>query len=151
MRKHTGTWVLAASALAFLAPASAAVAEDTVPIMGNVTITPDLSITGIVSHLGSVTGAVNLRVPTSQNTFTDYFTLVAANGDTLLGVGMVTLFPAANPLVLNFIETITITGGTGRFVGASGSNIMGQGQVSLATGVAHESFNGTISLPDSLE
>jgi hypothetical protein len=153
MTKHIWKWVLAASAVVFLAPASAVVAGDQVPVKGNLTIFPDPTvagqglITGIVSHLGAVSGSATHQM-NPDSTLSDSFTLMAANGDCLTGAGTV-YFISNPPGVLNFIEIIMITGGSGRFANATGS-AMGQGQVSLHTGVVQESVTGTISSPGSL-
>ncbi len=70
-------------------------------------------------------------------------TWTAANGDeiftTLIGQGVVT-FP-----VLATVETHTITGGTGRFAGTSGSIIV-ERSLNLQTRISSASITGTISL-----
>jgi hypothetical protein len=78
--------------------------------------------TGQLSHLGVETGHDDLTVTiTSAGTFSykGTETLVAANGDTLFatisGSGM------ATPAAVRDTDTATITGGTGRFAGASGT------------------------------
>jgi hypothetical protein len=160
MIQHASRWILAALALAILAPASAAVAGDQVPIQGNITIIPDppsnpmsvkRSITGIVSHLGSCTGVV-FQTVTLQNypilNFSGPFTLVAANGDTICGTTCGTLTPTLTPGIYCVNETIEIKGGTGRFYRATGS-ATGIGMANAGTGKAQESFEGTISSPGS--
>jgi hypothetical protein len=169
MIMHTSKWILAASALAFLTPASAVVAADQVPIKGNVTIVPDLTvppkvisvnppivqetrlITGIVSHLGACTGMIVEDINLHDLTFSGTFTLVAANGDTIVGTatGGLSVDPN-NPGFFDVTETFTITGGTGRFARATGSAI-GGGLANRTTSVAQESFEGTISSPGSLK
>jgi hypothetical protein len=164
MIKHASKWVLAASALSFLAPASAAVAGDQVPFLANLTIIPDPNnpdpngprlITGIASHLGVCTGTVSETVtPTADPlvfNFAGEFTLTAANGDEIFGTdsGTLTLNLDALPLIIFDVdEDVTFTGGTGRFLGARGS-AEGTGQA-IPGGPAHESFQGTISSPSSL-
>jgi hypothetical protein len=159
MRKHIRRWVLAASALAFLAPASAAVAGDEVPIKGNLTIVNGSMpgqrlITGNVSHLGAVTGVAWQQVFVVKGVlmFFDTFTLTAANGDMLFGTGTgtLTVSPTTPPGFLAVNETIMITNGTGRFAGATGS-ATGMGLADITTHVAQESFTGTISSPGSLK
>jgi hypothetical protein len=168
MIQHTFKCVLAASALCLLGPASAVVAGDQVPVKGKVTIVPDPQaptvpissnppivqetrlISGIVSHLGSSTGVIVENINLADLSFVGTFTLQAANGDTIVGTATgVLLFNPANPGFFDVSETFTITGGTGRFAGATGSAI-GQGQANRTTGVAQESFQGTISSPGSL-
>jgi hypothetical protein len=71
---------------------------------------------------------------------------IAANGDRvfteLLGQGT----PTETPGISHIEEINTITGGTGRFVGATGSFIM-ERLVDLTTGSTSGSFNGTITSP----
>jgi hypothetical protein len=135
------------------------VAGDEVPIKGNLTIVPSTvpgqrMITGIVSHLGSVTGVVmqQLSVVNGVLTFSDSFILTAANGDTLIGMGTGTLTVNSStpPGFLSVNEIITITDGTGRFAGATGI-ATGVGLANIATHVAQESFTGTITSPGSLK
>jgi hypothetical protein len=160
--------VVAGSALFFLAPASAVVAADQVPIKGNVTIVPTQvppkpismnppivevtrSITGIVSHLGACTGTIVEDINLRDLTFSGTFTLVAANGDTIVGTATGGLsFDPNNPGFFDVTEIFTITGGTGRFARAIGSAI-GGGLADRTTSVAQESFEGTISSPGSLK
>jgi hypothetical protein len=167
MRKHTWKWVLTASALSFLAPASTVVAGDQVPIKGNLTIVtgPPISfippiltqyrfVTGNVSHLGNCTGRVvdhlDLTFFPSPLGFVDDFTLTAANGDTITGVGTGKLVLNGATGFYDFTEAIVITGGTGRFAGATGS-ATAVGQADPTSGLTHESLEGTISSPGSLK
>ena len=73
-------------------------------------------------------------------------TFVAANGDsfstTILGQGT----PTSDPTIAMIEEVETITGGTGRFAGATG-NFTVHRVVSLVTGVSTGSFNGTVLNP----
>lgn len=78
--------------------------------------------TGHISHLGAFTGhfdAVFTITGASTFTYTGTGTDVAANGDelfsTVRGSGTLT-----SPTTAESTETDTITGGTGRFAGASG-------------------------------
>lgn len=67
----------------------------------------------------------------------------AANGDTLTaeGSGQATLVA---PGALSIVETTTITGGTGRFAGATGSFVI-ERTLFVSAGVTTGSFAGTIS------
>ena len=71
------------------------------------------------------------------------FTLTAANGDTLFGTstGLGTVVDG----IAYIQETHTITGGTGRFAGATGTFAAGRVLVE-ATGIFASSFDGTIDL-----
>lgn len=119
---------------------------------GTVTVTPldpplatvVIEATGTGTRLGrfslSVPHVVNqaIRVGSGNYEFT------AANGDTLTAsfTGQATLLA---PGVLATTETATITGGTGRFAGASGGFIAERVFV-VASGTTTGSFDGTISL-----
>jgi hypothetical protein len=85
------------------------------PATGNVLITADFA--GKLSHLGDTTGtATQITFAPDYVSFTIDITVIAANGDKVFAV-----------LEGNFIDrngdsegTFSITGGTGRFDGASG-------------------------------
>jgi hypothetical protein len=112
---------------------------------------PNLSVhgegTGNATKLGRYTveydGAVNL-ITGSGTGFAWLFT--AANGDTVtaVGSGQADVPPIGG--VLHIEEHGTITGGTGRFAGATGSFTVDRVATS-ATGVTTGSFEGTISSP----
>jgi len=102
---------------------------------------------GRATHLGRFTMTYELEVDflTSQTFGSSVFT--AANGDSLTtdiaGHGT----PTANPDVHSIVEVHTITGGTGRFEGATGSFIR-KYLLNLVTGVTSGSFDGTIVRPE---
>ncbi len=78
-------------------------------------------------------------------TATGSYEFTAANGDTLTAdfTGQASL---ATPGVLSIVETATITGGTGRFAGATGS-FTGERLFDTATLMTTGSFEGTLSSP----
>ena len=71
--------------------------------------------------------------------------LTAANGDTVNAAGCGQATPTANPGVVSIEEQMAITGGTGRFAGATGS--FTRERVLDATGSSTGSIEGTISSP----
>lgn len=97
---------------------------------------------GHATHLGATTdqqshcqNVVNGQVTDGQYTFT------AANGDTISGTYSAQLIPSgANSIVQG---QFTITGGTGRFSGASGSGAASG--IQYTDGSASLSLTGTIS------
>jgi hypothetical protein len=99
--------------------------------------------TGEATHLGRFTLTSEFTVTTPPPTASGTAIWTAANGDqiftTVTGQGVVT-FP-----VLAVVETHTITGGTGRFAGASGSIIL-ERSINLQTFISSASITGTISL-----
>ena len=149
---------LIAVAIVFSLAGPVAAAEE-VPFKGSldavVTITPlDPPVasvliegTGNATQLGRFTIEVNALVNQATRTGIGLGTIVftAANGDTLTaeGSGQATLVA---PGVLSIVEPTTITGGTGRFAGATGSFVV-ERTFFVAAGVTTGSFAGTISTP----
>lgn len=99
---------------------------------------------GTATHLGAYSAVfdfkVDLRTPASPAVGT--FALTAANGDTIVGT-LLGRAQIANGIA-TVVETATITGGTGRFVAASGSFTV-QRTVVQATGATSGSFDGIIT------
>jgi hypothetical protein len=121
---------------------------------GAATITPltppflsvSLESTGNATHLGRFTVEIPHVVNTTNRTSTGTYEFTAANGDTLTAgfTGQASL--TATPGVLSIVETATITGGTGRFAGATGSFTV-ERLFNQVTGLTTGSFEGTISSP----
>jgi hypothetical protein len=101
---------------------------------------------GRASQLGRFTYSLQavLHIPTLSATTTA--TIVAADGSSLFAAGSGQGTPTATPGIISIVETLTITGGTGRFEGASG-NITIQRLVNRATLVSSGTIDGTILLP----
>ena len=71
---------------------------------------------------------------------------VAANGDSLFAEGSGQATPTDDPTVFVVVENYTITGGTGRFDGATGSFTETR-RVNIETGVTSGTISGNIVLP----
>jgi hypothetical protein len=105
----------------------------------------DASGCGNATHLGRFTLTYELEVDLLTLPFETFGSSVftAANGDSLftdiIGLGT----PAENPDVDSVVEVHTITGGTGRFAGATGTFIR-KYLLNLVTGATSGSFAGTI-------
>ena len=103
---------------------------------------------GHASHLGAVTGSGSDCInPTSAYTYAfsnGKLSLIAANGDVLQAVYSGSLTPSATPPIYVINGTYRITGGTGRFSGASGSGTVG-GFENLQTTQSQLVLTGTIS------
>ena len=135
----------------------AVAADNEVPFIGRLegieTITPIdpqfLSVlmkgTGDATQLGRFTlvhmETVNLLTLTGIGSFG----FTAANGD-ILTADFTAQASTATPGVLSIVETAFISGGTGRFAGATGSFIITR-SFDLATNLTAGSFEGTISSP----
>jgi len=93
-------------------------------------------------HLGRYAAQFNGTVNVLDGTGTGNFTFTAANGDqlfaTFLGLGV------GDPIA-SITETLTITGGTGRFAGASGTLVVRR-TLDLTTGVSSGSIDGSITM-----
>lgn len=153
----TTMYLTMAAMLLTSALAGPAAAKEQVPFHGSiqgveidVVAPPSLLVagtgTGIATHLGRLTVTWSVTVALSDSSAVGTFHFIAANGDsiftTILGQGE----PTPTPGVVSIVEVNTITGGTGRFAGATGSFTL-ERLVDLATGFTSGSFNGTISSP----
>jgi hypothetical protein len=158
MKRHTSAAGLALAALAVLGLAGPVAAGEQVPFKGRlegiVTRTPLappfvavlVEGAGNATHLGRFTFAFPHIVNTVTRTGVGAYHFVAANGDTLSADVSGLATPTATPGVLSIVETATITGGTGRFAGATGGFTIAR-LFDTVTGTTVGSFNGTISSP----
>jgi hypothetical protein len=107
-------------------------------------LTIQIQGTGTATHLGRLTTVQSHCVTPPSFDFTNgQFTLTAANGDQLFGTYEGEFLPLDPPLAAIDGE-LTFTGGTGRFVGATGTGDA-SGVQNLATGDATVVLEGTIS------
>jgi hypothetical protein len=144
--------LVAASAVSLASSAVSAVAAET-PFKGTVTavetsqlVFPIASVnregTGIATYLGKYTEHVTLQVNVLTMSSTGAATFTAANGDTL-STSVVGQATRIGPTVLSIVEDYTITGGTGRFAGATGTFTL-ESTVEQTTGVSTGTFSGAI-------
>jgi len=143
------------AAAASLIPFRATVAETFTA--GPCSPTPSLCVTntgsGQATHLGMVreftVTVLDLASKPGPGCATDghaetrMTTLTAANGDqiTLAGTGYSC---PTGPTTLTAVDSYVVTGGTGRFSGASGSGTV-TGAIDLANGTAVDTFSGVLS------
>jgi hypothetical protein len=147
--------------LAFLATlvlAGPAAAQHQVPfegsLEGSVTLTPlsptsasaDLEATGNATHLGRFTVSGTGVVDFEANLGVTSYTFTAADGDTLTAIATGYAVPTGTPDAVYVIETTTITGGTGRFAGATGSFTMVR-YFNFDTSETNGTIEGTVSPP----
>jgi hypothetical protein len=139
-----------------------AMAGEVVPFKGRVegasTVTfeppPSLFFAVLFAGAGNATflGQFTVEAPHRVNSATGIgigsFTFTAANGDRLTADFTGTGTPTATPGVFAIVETASITGGTGRFAGATGSFVV-ERSFDFATLSSSGSFEGTISWPDA--
>ena len=109
------------------------------------TLVVHLTAIGTATHLGKYTLRENGVVDTiTMISGVGDFTFVAANGDTIIGTSIGQARPGPTPGTLSITEHLDITGGTGRFVGASGSVVL-ERVLDQTTTRSSGSFTGTIS------
>ena len=112
------------------------------------------SVSGIAEVLGKVSGSFTVTVDFNHPIATGFVlvsktgSLVAANGDTI-NLAMVGTF---NDTTLDVHYVFVVTGGTGRFAGATGNGTWDVPppttlNSNTGTGSGTESFRGTITLP----
>ena len=101
---------------------------------------------GNATQLGlyTISYHAQLNIPTLSSTVSA--TLVAADGSSLFGIGTVQGTPTARPGIVSIVETYIITGGTGRFAGATG-NFTVERVINRATLLTSGTISGTILLP----
>ena len=157
MKRFSSAASLALAVVAVLGLAGPVAAQVPVPFYGRLAgvdigtpqVPPLVSVqvkaTGTATQLGTFTylGLFTVNAATRMGSGTFLFT--AANGDTVFGTisGQATFTP---PNVLTIKEIGTITGGTGRFAGVTGSFSMTRLK-NTVTGATSASFLGTISAP----
>jgi hypothetical protein len=121
------------------------VGVDTATAVNPPFVSVQVNTTGNATHLGKFTSAELATVNIITRIGTGTFLFTAANGDTVFGTfsGLATL---TAPNVLTIVENAFITGGTGRFAGATGGFTRTRFK-NTVTGVTAGEFAGTISSP----
>jgi hypothetical protein len=144
--------------LAVLAVARPAAAGKQVPFRGSfdatvertqvdpATVFVEVEGVGRGAHLGRFSVSAPHEVDAATRTAAGTYTFTAANGDTLTADFTGRAAPTETPGVLLIVEIATITGGTGRFAGASGSFTV-ERLYDMVDGTTEASFEGTVSSP----
>ena len=102
---------------------------------------------GNATHLGGFSWALDVQINVSNPDFTTATgtgVLTAANGDRLFTLFTASAINTEAADVIFITEVHTITGGTGRFAGATGT-FTREALSNLALGFSFGSFEGTIS------
>jgi len=153
----TTIYLLIAAMLLTAALAVPGAAQNQIPLNGTIQgeeihtgtpplITANCSCAGIGTLVGQLSFNYQLTINLGKGTATGTAQLIAANGDSIFTTVMGSSDLVSTPGFAVITEVDTITGGTGRFVGAQGSFSVVR-TVSLATGVTSGSFHGTITSP----
>ena len=162
MKRFSSATVLALAVSAALGIAGPLAAGEEVPFKGHLEAveihTPlvppfvmiDVDATGKATHLGKFTLDIEAILNFKTKAAVGSYEFTAANGDTLTAVFTGQSSPTATPGVIYIEEIATITGGTGRFAGASGSFVC-ERLLNAATLASTGSFEGTITLDNDEE
>jgi hypothetical protein len=158
MKRYSLAAGLALAVLAVVGLAGPVPAGDQVPFKGSfegdVTVTPldppfvmaDVEATGEATHLGKFTLEIPHVVNRATRTAVGTYEFTAANGDKVYAEFTGLASPTEVPGVLYIEETAIITGGTGRFAGATGS-FTAERLYDTIDGTTIGFFEGTISSP----
>jgi len=161
LKRYSSAARFALAVLTVVGLAGPVAAEEQVPFKGSldgivtVTGTPPI-VSVLVNASGNATklGRFSLVIPhlvdRTTRTATGSYFFTAANGDTLSADFTGQSTPSTTPGVLSIVENATITGGTGRFAGASGSFTV-QRYFDTASRTTTGSFKGTISTTGSVK
>ena len=106
----------------------------------------DATGVGTATHLGLFTYRLEAELYIPTLTASASATLIAANGDMIFGEGSGQGTPTGTPGIVSIVEMYTITGGTGRFAGATG-NFRVERLINRATFASSGTISGTIVLP----
>jgi hypothetical protein len=107
-------------------------------------VSVNINGSGNATRLGHFTVSIPHSVNVVSRTATGEYIFVAANGDTLTATFTGASTPTADPDVLSIVENATITGGTGRFAGATGS-FTTERLYDTVAGTTAGCFSGSIS------
>src|SRR5262245_46133439 len=160
MNRHMSLGSLALAALTTMGLIGSAAAAEQVTFSGRMegseeqrsVVLPLLHTTTIASGQATLIGKYTFTMPRGVNLVrragSGTFEFVAANGDTLVGTDTGQATPTETPGVLSIEEDLIITGGTGRFEGASGA-IMVHRLYDRVANWTTGTFEGTVSSPGS--
>ena len=113
---------------------------------------PTLTVAGIglgnATQLGKFTMTYNAVVNLVTRAGIGSFEFIAANGDRVFAEDVGQGTPTATPNFVSIVEILTITGGTGRFEGATGT-VISTRLLDQATGNSSGAFDGTIDIPQA--
>jgi hypothetical protein len=98
-------------------------------------------------HIGQFSVTADQTVNVSTCTTSGCYRFATADGDTISAIVQGAVSPTACKSVVAIKEIATITGGTGRFAGATGSLVV-ERFLNKVTSATTGSFHGSISCPD---
>ena len=120
-------------------------------VVQGATLVANASGAGTASHIGRFTYTTKATVDLTTGLGTGVFQLVVANGDVINGSFVGRGGETDTPNVGHIIELVAITGGTGRFRGASGDCTLDRlvDETTVPNTLTSGSLTGTISTPAS--
>jgi hypothetical protein len=104
--------------------------------------------TGRATQLGAYTYSATECFDAVSGAFAGSATLTAANGNAITGTYQGQVSGTADPDVITYQEELELTGGTGRFAGATGT-LQVAGVANLLTLEYGQTLTGTVSRPDA--
>jgi hypothetical protein len=158
MKRNSSTSGLALAVAVVLGLAGLVAAGENVPfkggLAGDVTVTPldppfvsvFVEATGNATQLGRFTLTIPHTVNRADSTAAGTYEFTAANGDTLTADFIGLSVPTPTPGVIAITEMAVITGGTGRFAGATGA-FTAERLFDRIAGTTTGSFSGMVSAP----
>jgi hypothetical protein len=115
-----------------------------------VTVSPLMSVnasgSGDATQFGHFTVNYELEVNLQDLSGAGSIYFAGTNGDSIQAKGIGQAVANRTPDMFNIVEIYTITGGTGRFAGASGTITLNR-LISITTGAAASNFEGYILMP----
>jgi hypothetical protein len=117
-------------------------------IYGNSLTTMSVSASGSgnASQIGQFTIRYQSEINLLDFSVVETAQFMGSNGDSLQARGTGQTAENRTPGMLNLVEIYTVTGGTGRFAGASGTVTLNR-LISLMTGATSSTFEGYILIP----
>lgn len=116
----------------------------------SVTVFPTMSVTGSGSGNATELGAFTINYQVEINLLdlsgTETARFTGNNGDSITAEAVGQATENRTPGMLNVVDIYKITGGTGRFNGASGTFTLNR-LVSVTTGAASSTFEGYLLMP----
>jgi len=110
------------------------------------TMSATVSGSGEATSLGQFTIKYGSEVNLLDLSWNETAQFIGVNGDSLLAKGIGQATEDRTPTMFNVVEIYTITGGTGRFTGASGTITLHR-LFSITTGATFSTFEGFIFIP----
>lgn len=103
---------------------------------------------GEANELGRFTASYQMEANLMDMSVIESVSFTAANGDSLQAKAVGQAIEDRTPGMFKVVEIYTITGGTGRFAGASGTVTMNR-LLSFTAGIASSTFEGYILIPSN--